>query len=81
MPATELTVISAGRVGEKELLVPTGKPGRTYPHIQDWLTEKLTAKTSVKDISTAVLVKGMKQWAVYEEKSGSKKIRTVFKIT
>jgi len=35
----------------------------------------------VKDVSTAVLVKGIKQWAVYEEKSGVKTIRTVFKIT
>jgi hypothetical protein len=36
---------------------------------------------AVKDISKQVLVKGIKQWAVYEEKSGSKTIRTVFKIT
>jgi len=35
----------------------------------------------VKDISTAVLVKGIKQWAVFEEKSGAQKVRTVFKIT
>jgi len=66
MPATELIVTSLGQVGGKELLVPTGK---------------LKAKTPVKDVSTAVLVKGIKQWAVYEEKSGSKTIRTVFKIT
>ena len=81
MPATELAVTSVGIVGDKELLVPTGKQGRTFPHVQDWVTEKLRAKTSVKDISTLVLVKGIKQWAVYEEKSGSKTIRTVFKIT
>jgi hypothetical protein len=36
---------------------------------------------NVKDISKQVLVKGIKQWAVYEEKCGSKTIRTVFKIT
>lgn len=81
MPATELIVTSLGQVGGKELLVPTGKEGRFYPHVQDWVTGKLKAKTPVKDVSTAVLVKGIKQWAVYEEKSGSKIIRTVFKIT
>ena len=81
MPATKITVTSLGKVGEKELLVPTGKQGSTYPHVQDWLTAKLKTKTAVKDISTAVLVKGIKQWAVYEERAGSKTIRTVFKIT
>jgi len=81
MPATELVVTSVGIVGDKELLVPTGKQGSTYPHVQDWVTAKLRAKTAVKDISTLVLVKGIKQWTVYEEKSGSKTIRTVFKIT
>ena len=81
MPATEIAVTSAGRIGEKEMLIPTGQQGQVMPHVQDWLTEKLRAKISVKDISTAVLVKGIKQWAVYEQKSGSKTIRTVFKIT
>jgi hypothetical protein len=81
MPATELVVTSLGMVGEKELLVPTGKQGHTFPHLQEWITAKLTAKTQMKDISAAVLVKGIKQWAVFEEKSGSKRIRTVFKIT
>jgi hypothetical protein len=81
MPATEISVTSAGVVGDKELLIPTGKQGPTFPHVQDWVTGKLKAKTPVKDISTAVLIKGIKQWAVFEEKSGSKKIRTVFKIT
>jgi hypothetical protein len=81
MPATELAVTSLGKVGDKELLVPTGQQGITFPHVQDWVTAKLKAKISVKDISTSVLVKGIKQWAVYEQKSGSKLIRTVFKIT
>ena len=81
MPATQIVVTSMGRVGDKELLIPTGKQGSTLPHVQDWVTEKLKGKTPVKDISTSVLVKGIKQWAVYEEKAGSKKIRTVFKIT
>lgn len=81
MPATELIVTSAGRVGDKELLIPTGKQGSYFPHVQDWVTAKLKAKTPVKDISSAVLVKGIKQWAVFEEKTGSKKIRTVFQIT
>ena len=81
MPATELAVTSLGKVGDKDLLVPTGKQGVTFPHVQDWVTAKLKAKISVKDISTLVLVKGIKQWAVYEEKSGSKSSRTVFKIT
>ena len=81
MPATELAVTSLGKVGEKELLVPTGQQGVTFPHVQDWVTAQLKAKISVKDISTLVLVKGMTQWAVYEHKSGSKLIRTVFKIT
>lgn len=81
MPATELVVTSFGKVGDKELLVPTGKEGSSFAHVQDWLTAKLKSKTSVKDISSLVLVKGIKQWAVYEEKSGSKTVRTVFKIT
>ena len=81
MPATELVVTSLGMVAGKELLIPTGKQGTTFPHVQDWVTAKLKAKIPVKDISTAVLVKGIKQWTVYEEKSGSNTIRTVFKIT
>lgn len=81
MPATELFVTSAGKVGDKEMLIPTGKQGSYFPHVQDWVTAKLKAKVSVKDISTAVLVKGIKQWAVFEERAGSKIIRTVFKIT
>ena len=81
MPATEITVNSLGKVGEKELLVPTGQQGASYPHVQDWVTARLKTKTSLKDISTAVLVKGIKQWAVFEERAGSKTIRTVFKIT
>ncbi len=81
MPATEITVISAGSVAGKELLIPTGEQGNIMPHVQDWLSLKLKAKSPVKDVSTAVLVKGIKQWAAYEEKVGSKRIRTVFKIT
>jgi hypothetical protein len=81
MPATELEVTSAGTVAGNELLVPTGKQGPTYLHLQDWLTPKLKAKKSVKDISKLVLVKGIKQWAVFEEKAGSRMVRTVFKIT
>ena len=81
MPATEIVVTLLGRVGDKELLVPTGQQGQTFAHVQDWVTDKLKAKAAMKDISTQVLVKGIKQWAVFEEKSGSKKVRTVFKIT
>jgi hypothetical protein len=81
MPATEIAVTSAGRIGEKEMLIPTGQQGPVLPHVQDWLTEKLRAKISVKDVSASVLVKGIKQWAVYEQKSGAKTLRTVFKIT
>ncbi len=81
MPATELVVTSVGSVAGKELLVPTGKEGIAYPHVQDWVTAKLKAKKPVKDVSTAVLVKGIKQWAVFEEKTGTRTIRTVFKIT
>ena len=81
MPATELTVTPAGMVGGKQMLVPTGKEGPVLPHVQDWVTAKLKAKIAVKDVSNLVLVKGIKQWAVYEEKSGAKTIRTVFKIT
>ena len=81
MPATEIAVTSAGKVGDKEMLIPTGQQGDALPHVQDWVTAKLKAKVSVKDISTAVLVKGIKQWAVFEQKSGSKTIRTAFKIT
>ena len=81
MPATELTVTSSGMVAGLELLIPTGNEGTTLPHVQDWVTAKLKARAKVKDISKQVLVKGIKQWAVYEEKSGSRTIRTVFKIT
>ena len=81
MPATEIVVTSLGKVGEKELLVPTGQEGSSFAHVQDWVTTKLKGKTAVKDISTSVLVKGIKQWAVFEQKSGSRKILTVFKIT
>lgn len=81
MPATELFVTSMGRVAGKELLVPTGKEGQHFPHIQDWVTARLKAKKPVKDISNAVLVKGIKQWAVFEEKAGGKTVLTVFKIT
>lgn len=81
MPATELFVTSLGQVGDKQLLVPTGKEGASFAHLQDWLTAKRKAKTVVKDISALVLVKGIKQWAVFEEKSGSRTILTVFKIT
>lgn len=81
MPATEIAVTSAGKIGDKEMLIPTGRQGAALPHVQDWVTAKLKAKVSVKDISAEVLVKGIKQWAVYEERSGSKTSRTVFKIT
>jgi hypothetical protein len=81
MPATELTVTSAGNVAGKEMLIPTGQEGAYFAHIQDWLTAKLKAKKTVQDVSTQVLVKGVKQWAAYEEKTGSKTVRTVFKIT
>ena len=81
MPATELFVTAMGSVAGKELLIPNGKEGGHFAHVQDWVTAKLKAKKPVKDISNLVLVKGIKQWAVYEEKSGAKLIRTVFKIT
>jgi hypothetical protein len=81
MPATEITVTSAGTVAGKDLLIPTGVQGSTLPHIQDWVTAKLKSKTPVKDVSKQVLVKGIKQWAVFEEKAGAKIKRTVFKIT
>ncbi len=81
MPAIELVVKSFGKVGDKELLVPTGQEGSSFAHVQDWLTAKRKAKTAVKDISSLVLVKGIKQWAVFEEKSGSRTILSVFKIT
>ena len=81
MPATEITVQMLGTVAGKALLVPTGAPGRTYGHLQDWLTEKQKLKGSVKDVSNQVLVKGIKQWTVFEEKRGGGTVRTVFKIT
>jgi hypothetical protein len=81
MPATEIEVTSAGSVAGKELLLPTGKHGDTLPHLQDWVTAKLKAKTPVKDVSNSVLVKGIKQWTVFEEKAGARMKRTVFKIT
>ena len=81
MPATEITVQSLGTVAGKTLLVPTGTPGHTYAHVQDWLTEKRKTKAAVKDISTQVLVKVIKQWTVFEEKRGAATVLTVFKIT
>lgn len=81
MPATELTVTSAGKMAGKEMLIPTGKEGACFAHVQDWLTAKRKAKKAVQDVSTQVLVKGIKQWAAYEEKVCSKTVRTVFKIT
>jgi len=81
MPATEIDVTSAGMVAGKELLLPTGKQGSTLPHVQDWVTARLKAKSPVKDVGNQVLVKGIKQWAAYEEKAGGRIKRTVFKIT
>ena len=81
VPATELTVQAAGSVAGKTLLLPIGNPGPTYAHLQDWLTEKRKTKAAVKDISTQVLVKGIKQWTVFEEKRGAATVLTVFKIT
>ena len=81
MPATELQVTSGGHVAGKELLIPTGVQGPLLPHVQDWVSAKLKARQPVKDVSGAVLVKGIKQWAVFEEKVGGKTRRTVFKIT
>jgi hypothetical protein len=78
MPATELEVTPAGKVAGKLLLIPTGKQGTTMPHVQDWVTAKLKARKPVKDISNLVLVKGIKQWSVFEDKAGA---LTVFKIT
>jgi hypothetical protein len=81
MPATELTVTSSGQVNGFELLIPTGQQGPILPHVQDWVTAQLKAKKPVKDISSKVLVKGIKQWTVFEQKAGGKIVRTVFKIT
>ena len=81
MPATEIQVTQAGSVAGKLLLIPTGQHGPTLPHVQDWITAKLKAKQAVKDVSNAVLVKGIKQWSAFEENTGSKKTLTVFKIT
>lgn len=81
MPATEIQVTSAGIVAGKELLIPSGVQGSTLEHVQDWITSRLKAKSPVRDVSQQVLVKGIKQWAAYEEKIGGRKVRTVFKIT
>lgn len=81
MPATILTVTPSGQVAGKELLVPSGPEGICYDHVQDWLTPRLKAKKQVRDVSAEVLVKGIKQWAAYDERVGGKPQRTVFKIT
>jgi hypothetical protein len=78
MPATEIEVTAAGKVADKLLLIPTGQQGNTLAHVQDWVTARLKARKPVKDISQQVLVKGIKQWTVFEDKAG---VRTVFKIT
>lgn len=81
MPATELTVTPAGQVAGKHLLIPGGPEGTCYPHIQDWVTAQRKAGKVVRDVSSEVLVKGIKQWAAYEFKASGKTVRTVFKIT
>lgn len=81
MPATLLTVTAAGQVNGLTLLIPSGPPGPVYAHVQDWVTAQRQLKKPVKDISAKVLVKGMKQWAVFEQRQGAETIRTVFKIT
>lgn len=81
MPATQLQYTQAGTVAGKLMLIPNGEHGPTLAHVQDWVTAKLKAKQAVKDVSNTVLVKGIKQWAAYEEKAGGKKVLTVFKIT
>jgi hypothetical protein len=81
MPATEIQVTASGTVAGKALLIPTGQHGPTLPHVQDWVTAKLKARQPVKDVSNTVLVKGIKQWSAFEEKTGGKKVLTVFKIT
>ena len=81
MPATELFVTASTKVAGLELLTPTGEQGLVYPHVQDWVTAQLKNKMPVKDISASVLVKGIKQWSVFEQKKAGKIIRTVFKIT
>ena len=81
LPATELTVQSAGTVAGKTLLLPVGLPGFTYAHLQDWLTEKRKTRAAVIDIGQQVLVKGIKHWAVFEEQRAGATVRTVFKIT
>ena len=81
MPATELTVTAAGQFNGLTLLVPTGQEGPVLPHVQDWVTAQRKAKKPVKDVSSQVLVKGIKQWTVFEQKVGGQAVRTVFKIT
>lgn len=81
MPATELTVTAAGQVNGLALLIPTGQEGPVLPHVQDWVTAQLKAKKPVKDISSHVLVKGIKQWTVFEQKIKGQTVLTVFKIT
>jgi hypothetical protein len=81
MPATELQVTAAGQVNGLQLLIPTGQEGPVLPHVQDWVTAQLKAKKPVKDISSQVLVKGIKQWTVFEQKIKGTVVRTVFKIT
>lgn len=81
MPATELKVTAAGQVNGLALLMPTGQEGPVLPHVQDWVTAQLKSKKPVKDISSQVLVKGIKQWTVFEQKIKGQTVRTVFKIT
>ena len=81
MPATLLTVTAAGQVNGLALLIPTGPEGPVYAHVQDWVTAQRQLKKPVKDISAKVLIKGIKQWAVFEQRQGAGTVRTVFKIT
>lgn len=81
MPATELQVTIGGQVAGKQLLIPTGVQGPLLPHVQDWVSAQRKAVHVLKDVSGAVLVKGIKQWAVFETKVGGTTRRTVFKIT
>ena len=82
MPATELFVTSShGKFNGKDLLIPTGAKGSIFPHVQDWVSGKIRAGISVRDVTTLVHVQGIQQWAAYEETVGQDIMRTIFEIT
>jgi hypothetical protein len=53
MPATEIVTTVVGTYAGKEVHAPTGWKGQTFPSAHDWVTGKLNAGITVKDVSSS----------------------------